>query len=72
MSGAVVWLTGLPRAGKSTLAAAVAERARAEGLCTIVLDGDAIRGALSPSPGYDDAGRDALYETLARLAALIA
>jgi adenylylsulfate kinase len=70
--GLVVWLTGLPSAGKSTLAARVCENLRAAGLGTLVLDGDEVRAALRPEPGYDEAGRDAFYETLARLAALAA
>jgi adenylylsulfate kinase len=33
-----------------------------------VLDGDAVRAALVPPPGYDPAGRDAFYQTLGNLA----
>src|SRR5581483_1570393 len=72
MSGVVVWFTGLPRAGKSTLAAALQaslERYRCE---SVLLDGDALRAALSPPPGYDATSREQLYATLANLAALIA
>ncbi len=70
--GAVVWFTGLPSSGKSTLARRVAERLRAAGREPVLLDGDAVRGALVPAPGYDRAGRDAFYATLARLAAVLA
>jgi adenylylsulfate kinase len=70
--GVVVWFTGLPSSGKSTLARAVAERLRAAGIATLVLDGDEVRAALRPTPAYDDEGRDAFYETLAGLAALAA
>ncbi|WP_149038549.1 adenylyl-sulfate kinase, partial [Kitasatospora sp. MBT63] len=45
--GATVWLTGLPSAGKTTLAFALAERLRAEGHKVEVLDGDEIREFLS-------------------------
>src|SRR5262249_39607953 len=71
-SGAVVWITGLPRAGKSTLAARVHERLGAAGRARVLLDGDEVRAALVPRPGYDAAGRDAFYPTLAQLAALVA
>jgi adenylylsulfate kinase len=63
----VVWITGLPSSGKSTLAARLRERlARA-----LVLDGDEVRDALGMH-GYDAAARDAFYRALAGLAALVA
>jgi adenylylsulfate kinase len=67
--GIVIWICGLPSSGKSTLARAIAERSERP---VIVLDGDEIRDALVPRPGYDEASRDAFYDTLARLAALAA
>ncbi len=70
--GLVIWLTGLPRAGKSTLARAVQSRLAARSVCTVLLDGDDVRGALVPSPGYDSESRNHFYATLGRLAALIA
>lgn len=68
MSGVVVWFTGLPSAGKSTLARKVAARLDRP----VLLDGDEVRACLRPEVGYTDVERDAFYETLARLAALIA
>lgn len=70
--GAVVWVTGLPASGKSTFAARLAERLRAAGRSTVTLDGDAVRGALCPAPGYAPRERDAFYATLGGLAALVA
>lgn len=67
-SGVVVWITGLPSSGKSTLARRTAELVER----SVVLDSDEVRAALTPPPGYDDAGREAFYETLAKLAALLA
>lgn len=72
MIGAVVWLTGLPASGKSTLARAIVSRLREDGAPTLLLDGDEVRAALVPTPGYDDAARDAFYRTLGRLAVLAA
>ncbi len=72
MSGAVVWVTGLPSAGKSTLARRVQARLRSRGVASAVLDGDEVRRSLVPGPGHLPAERDAFYETLARLAALLA
>jgi len=68
----VVWLTGRPSSGKSTLARLAFEALRARGREACVLDGDAVRKALVPSPGYDETGRDAFYRSLANLAALLA
>lgn len=69
----IVWLTGLPSSGKSTLAQEVARLLRSAGReNVVVLDSDEVRHALRPEPGYDTAARDAFYETLARLAALLA
>lgn len=72
MNGVVVWFTGLPSSGKTTLAkqfrAALSQRA----IPCCLLDGDEVRGALVPSPGYGDAERSAFYATLANLAALLA
>jgi adenylylsulfate kinase len=71
-AGLVIWLTGRPRSGKSTLARAIAARLRAGGTCACVLDGDDLRGALVPSPGYDEAARAAVYATLIGLALALA
>ncbi|WP_433261796.1 adenylyl-sulfate kinase [Actinosynnema sp. CS-041913] len=49
--GATVWLTGLPSAGKSTLAGALADRL-AESRRVEVLDGDVIRRQLFPELGF--------------------
>lgn len=70
--GAVAWVTGLPSSGKSTFAARLCERLRAAGRPAAVLDGDAVRAALVPPPGYDEAGRAAFYETLGNLALALA
>ncbi len=68
MSGADVWVTGPPASGKSTFARRLRDRLRATAVAAAVLDGDAVRAALVPAPGYDAAGRDAFYETLGNLA----
>lgn len=50
-TGMIVWLTGQPGSGKTTLAKAMLD----EGLVRYVVDGDDLR-ALIPA-GYDEAGR---------------
>jgi len=71
MTGLVVWFTGLPSSGKSTLAASVAGELRRRAIPAVTLDSDDLR-AMLPSLGYDDAARTQLYGLAARLAAHIA
>lgn len=70
--GTVVWFTGLPGAGKSTLARAVASELGGRGIPRCMLDGDEVRQALVPRPGYSPVDRDHFYASLADLAALLA
>jgi len=71
-AGIVVWITGLPSAGKSTFAQAVLAALRERNAHACVLDGDDVRAILSPPLGYSATERANFYETLARLAALLA
>jgi adenylylsulfate kinase len=68
---AVVWITGLPSSGKSAFAQRLQSRLNNIGSPCVVLDGDDVRDALVPRPGYSPEERDAFYETLARLAAML-
>jgi adenylylsulfate kinase len=70
--GKVVWLTGLPSAGKSRLAQGALAALQQRGVAACVLDGDAVRASLVPAHGYSERERADFYETLARLAALLA
>lgn len=70
--GATVWLTGLPSAGKTTVATALAERLRADGRAVEVLDGDAVRPVLSSELGYSRADRDANVARIGWVAHLLA
>jgi adenylylsulfate kinase len=69
-SGIVVWFTGLPASGKSTLANRVRDRIAPHRSC-IVLDSDTLRDALGVTT-YGATDRDAFYRSLGNLAALIA
>jgi adenylylsulfate kinase len=57
--GMTLWFTGLPGAGKSTLAQRVAGKLLDAGVRVEVLDGDVIRTVLSPDLGYSKQDRDA-------------
>lgn len=70
--GATVWLTGLPSAGKTTLARALAERLTATGRATEVLDGDEIRRFLSQDLGFTRADRHTNVTRIGYLAQLLA
>jgi adenylylsulfate kinase len=68
--GVVVWFTGLPASGKTTLAANVSERL-ARVLRCVVLDSDQVRDVLGVK-GYRQAERDDFYAVLGRIAVMLA
>ncbi len=68
----VVWVTGLPGAGKSTFGSRLVEALRARSTPCALLDGDEVRAALGRPAGAGAAERDAFYAALAGLAALLA
>ena len=72
MSGSfAVWITGLPAAGKSALAAELARQLAARGVAVATLESDALRPIITPQPSYDAAERDAFYATVADLGRLL-
>ncbi|MFF4453151.1 adenylyl-sulfate kinase [Streptomyces goshikiensis] len=70
--GATVWLTGLPSAGKTTIAYALAERLRDEGHRVEVLDGDEIREFLSAGLGFTREDRHTNVQRIGFVAELLA
>ncbi|MFD4574534.1 adenylyl-sulfate kinase [Streptomyces sp. NPDC058417] len=63
-TGATVWLTGLPSAGKTTIAYELAGQLRADGHRVEVLDGDEIREFLSAGLGF---GREDRHTNVRRI-----
>ena len=55
---AVLWLTGLSGAGKSTIANIIEKKLTASGHHTFLLDGDNVRHGLNKDLGFTDADRD--------------
>ena len=70
--GATVWLTGLPSAGKTTVALAVADALREDGGEIEVLDGDEVRTHLSAGLGFSRADRDTHVTRIGFVAELLA
>ena len=70
--GATIWLTGLPAAGKSTVAAAVEERLVARGRAAFALDGDNLRHGLNGDLGFDEEARSENVRRTAHVARLLA
>jgi len=71
-AGATVWFTGLPGAGKSTIAAAVEERLIVAGQPAFLLDGDNLRHGLNGDLGFDEAARCENVRRTAHVARLLA
>ncbi|GAA0371430.1 adenylyl-sulfate kinase [Streptomyces blastmyceticus] len=71
-TGATVWLTGLPSAGKTTIAKALAERLRGEGHRVEVLDGDEIREFISAGLGFSRADRNTNVQRIGLISEVLA
>ena len=70
--GCVIWLTGLPSAGKSTIAEALAPALRARGERVELLDGDVVRENLSKGLGFSKEDRDINIRRIGFVAHLLA
>ncbi len=70
--GATVWFTGLPGAGKSTLASAVEEHLIAMAHPALLLDGDNLRHGLNGDLGFDPQARSENIRRTAHVAKLLA
>ncbi len=70
--GAVVWLTGLPASGKTSIAMELERRLFDRSMQTYVLDGDNLRSGLCSDLGFSAADRSENIRRAAEVAALFA
>ncbi|MGW3292082.1 adenylyl-sulfate kinase [Streptomyces sp. NPDC001002] len=70
--GATVWLTGLPSAGKTTIARHLGDRLKAEGHRVEVLDGDEIRRFLSAGLGFSREDRNTNVQRIGLVSEVLA
>jgi adenylylsulfate kinase len=71
-AGATLWFTGLPSAGKSTIARALGRRLAQDGTRVQVLDGDEVRPHLCGDLGYSREARDTNVRRIGWVARLLA
>lgn len=68
----VIWFTGLPGCGKTTIAKAVKAVLSERGIDVKILQLDEIRRVITPNPKYTDEEREIVYASLAYMAKLLA
>ncbi|MDD1762476.1 MAG: adenylyl-sulfate kinase [Methanothrix sp.] len=67
----VMWFTGLPGCGKTTIAEKVKTNLSEKGIDVKILQLDEIRKAITPEPKYTDEERNIVYASLAYMAKLL-
>ena len=67
--GLTIWLTGLPGAGKTTLARLLVDHVRQQGCSVELLDGDELRQTLTKDLGFS---REDRFENIRRIACVAA
>jgi len=70
--GFVVWLTGLPSSGKTTIARRLEKYLRGRGFKVELLDGDEVRKWLSPEAGFSREDRERHLRRVAYVSKLLA
>ncbi len=70
-SGSVIWFSGLPGSGKSTISRLVVKLLEAKGIQIVYLSMDEVRKKIFPNPTYSDEERDAAYRAFALLASTL-
>ncbi|MEM2122766.1 MAG: adenylyl-sulfate kinase [Candidatus Bathyarchaeia archaeon] len=66
-----LWITGLPGSGKSTIAGALSEILKGEGIRFDVLRMDELRRIVTPEPTYSEEEREIVYAALVYTALML-
>ena len=69
--GFVIWLTGLPASGKTTVAKLLARKLAQLGVRVQVLESDELRKVITPQAKYTEEERDHFYSVLVYIAKLL-
>ncbi|AFU57832.1 putative adenylylsulfate kinase [Candidatus Nitrososphaera gargensis Ga9.2] len=70
--GFVLWLTGLPGSGKTTISGILKQQLQSRGLQVEILDGDEVRKNLSPNLGFSKEDREIHAKRVAYVSQLLA
>ena len=70
--GWVVWLTGLPASGKTTIARSMHDQLETLDIPSVLLDSDELRLILTPMPTYSLDERKRFYGQVVEIAVLLA
>ncbi len=68
----IVWITGRPAAGKTTLGRRLVDALRARGARATLIDSDEVREKLTPEPTYEKGERALVYRAMAYVARRLA
>ncbi len=68
LPGFVLWFTGLPASGKTTLAHELRTQLAARSIHCVILDSDELRHILTPQPTYSERERIWFYSVITQLA----
>ncbi|MCQ6956387.1 adenylyl-sulfate kinase [Mucilaginibacter aquariorum] len=71
-TGMVVWLMGLSGAGKSTIAGLLKQKLEVDGIFSVLLDGDTLRGGINKNLGFSDSDRMENVRRAAEIANMLA
>jgi len=70
--GFVIWITGLPASGKSSISRILAGKLREFSMPVVILESDEMRKILTLRPTYDQEERDMFYRSITSIADIIA